>query len=446
METYDFLFVNPWIYDFAAYDFWLKPFGLLLLAGKLKALGYKIKYLDLLDPFHPDLPKPPKRRQFGTGHLFKIPFPKPVSFSDVPRNFFRYGLPTETVYKELSSVKFKAVFITCTMTYWYPGMFAIAKVLTQRFPDTPIFLGGIYIKLCKDHALNLVKEEFKEAPVYVITENHQEVLEFISKSFTPSGEKSSIDYPAFYLQRKIPYVVIVTSFGCPFNCPYCASKRLYKGFHPRDPKEVIEEISFWYTKYQVKDFAFYDDALLFNFDSHLGVILEALLSKGLKVRFHTPNAVHARFISGEVARLLKKAGFETIRLGLERVENRFDDKVSIEEFLQAVSYLKEAGFKPKNLGAYFLYGVPDENFEEVKRGLLFLEKCKVPPHLAEYSPIPGTPFFKSAVEKSRYPLQEDPIFHNNTVFPALRNPDWEEIQRVKSLARKIRRSLISAYS
>jgi len=26
------LLINPWIYDFAAYDFWMKPLGLLTLA------------------------------------------------------------------------------------------------------------------------------------------------------------------------------------------------------------------------------------------------------------------------------------------------------------------------------------------------------------------------------------------------------------------------------
>ena len=30
------LLVNPPIYDFAAYDFWLKPYGLLSVAGQLR--------------------------------------------------------------------------------------------------------------------------------------------------------------------------------------------------------------------------------------------------------------------------------------------------------------------------------------------------------------------------------------------------------------------------
>ena len=443
MKEVDFLIINPWIYDFAAYDFWLKPYGLLLIAGKLQALGYKIAYIDLLDPFHPELPKKPKRRSYGTGHFFKTPFPKPVFFSDVPRRFHRYGLPFNTFEKEVSRVKFKAVLTGCTLTYWYPGLISVLYFFASRYPDIPIFVGGIYVKLCFSHIQKLISECFKNAKIELVNYDVDEFLEDIKKRFSPSGKGIYPDYPAFYLQRKIPYVVIMTSLGCPFNCPYCASKRIYPKFKPRNPEDVFQEILFWHQKFSVVDFAFYDDALLFNFDSHLGVILEKVLTSGIKVRFHTPNAVHARFITKRVAKLLKDSGFETIRIGLERVENRFDDKVSIEEFLQATSYLREAGFKPKHLGAYMLYGIPEENFSEVEKGLRFLEKHQVPPYLAEYSPIPGTPFFERAKITSRYPIEEDPIFHNNSVFPALKNPDWEEINRIKNLAKSIRHRLFA---
>ena len=443
MEEVDFLIVNPWIYDFAAYDFWLKPYGLLLIAGKLQALGYKIAYIDLLDPFHPELPKKPKRRAYGTGHFFKSPIPKPYYFLDVPRRFFRYGLPFEVFEKEVNKLKFKAVLTSCTLTYWYPGLVTLLQFFSSKYPETQVFVGGIYVKLCFSHIKKLIEEQFKGAKIDLVNYELEEFLEKLKKNYIPSGKKVYPDYPAFYLQREIPYVVIMTSFGCPFNCPYCASKRIYPEFKLRDPEEVFQEILFWYKNFSVVDFAFYDDALLFNFDNHLGVILDKVLSSGIKVRFHTPNAIHARFVNKEVAKMLKLAGFETIRIGLERVENRFDNKVSIEEFLQAIACLREAGFKPRQIGAYMLYGIPEEDFSEVERGLKFLDAYEVPPYLAEYSPIPGTPFFEKAKQTSRYPIEEDPIFHNNSVFPALKNPDWERIKKVKDLAKSIRHRLSS---
>ncbi len=439
--TFDFLLLNPWIYDFAAYDFWLKPYGLLFIGGKLRKLGYFIYYLDLLDPFHPELPKKPKRKPFGTGHFYKEFFPKPVYFQDVPRKFYRYGLPPKILKNILKSIKFKAILITCTLTYWYPGLIALIKLLTSHYPETPIYIGGIYAKLCYNHLKSLIENYFSNYPIFIVTEHYEDFLNQLLKLYPPSKKPYKHDYPIFDLQSYIPYVIIMTSWGCPFNCPYCASKRLYPKFEPRNPEEIFKEILFWHKTYEVVDFAFYDDALLFDFEKHLKLILENIIKHNLNIRFHTPNAIHARFVNKEVARLLKKAGFKTIRIGLERVENRFDNKVSIEEFLQAIAYLKEAGFKEKELGAYFLYGIPEEDFEEVKKGLLFLAEKRVPPYLAEFSPIPETPFFEKTKITSRYPINEDPIFHNNTVFPALKKPDWQKIQEIKALARKIRHSL-----
>jgi len=33
------LLINPWIYDFAAYDEWMKPLGLLYIASFLEKFG-----------------------------------------------------------------------------------------------------------------------------------------------------------------------------------------------------------------------------------------------------------------------------------------------------------------------------------------------------------------------------------------------------------------------
>ena len=46
------LLVNPPIYDFAAYDFWLKPYGLLSVAGYLRGKA-DFKLFDYLDRLHP---------------------------------------------------------------------------------------------------------------------------------------------------------------------------------------------------------------------------------------------------------------------------------------------------------------------------------------------------------------------------------------------------------
>ena len=67
------LLINPPIYDFAAYDFFNKPLGLLYLASFLRQAGYEIRYIDCLDRNHPslaDVPNLPVTRPNGTGKYY----------------------------------------------------------------------------------------------------------------------------------------------------------------------------------------------------------------------------------------------------------------------------------------------------------------------------------------------------------------------------------------
>ncbi len=434
----DVLLINPWIYDFAAYDLWARPLGLFQIGAKLRQVGYQVALLDALDPFHPELPKPPRRKSFGTGHYFRQPVPKPVFFSDVPRRFARYGMPAEVFKQELKRLgPPKVILVTSLMTYWYPGVVEAVRLAKEIYPEVPVLLGGVYATLCPEHARTMVGADL----VFSGPED-ESLLKAVQDLVKPSGAKAPHPYPVFDLQTRIPYVVIATSYGCPFGCPYCASKLLQPTFRQRDPEEVASEIEFWHKSYGVIDFAFYDDALLLNFDHHLGVILDKILSKGLKLRFHTPNALHLRFITPEVAHLLYQAGFETLRFGLETADPKrrakLDHKVSVEDLPRAMAYLREAGFRGEQLGVYLLWGLPDQDFEEVKASARYVAYHGASPYLAEYSPIPKTELYQEALRVSRYPLDEDPLFHNNSCFPCLSKPDWEAIEETKRYVRALR--------
>jgi len=45
------LLINPWIYDFAAYDLWMKPLGLLYIAGFLEESGYDVSLINWMDRY-----------------------------------------------------------------------------------------------------------------------------------------------------------------------------------------------------------------------------------------------------------------------------------------------------------------------------------------------------------------------------------------------------------
>jgi hypothetical protein len=86
------LLINPWVHDFAAYDFWAKPIGLLSIASLLRRHGIAVSYIDCLDRFHPSAPKSRPEARHGRGPYLKHRLPKPAGLEDLPRYYSRYGI------------------------------------------------------------------------------------------------------------------------------------------------------------------------------------------------------------------------------------------------------------------------------------------------------------------------------------------------------------------
>ena len=153
------------------------------------------------------------------------------------------------------------------------------------------------------------------------------------------------------------------------------------------------------------------------------IILKGLIKSGLKARFHCPNGVHARFIDDELAYLMKQSGFTTLRLGLETINEerqvKTGGKIFNDGFAYAVRALKKYGFTKEHIGAYLMYGLPGQGFDEVREGVNFLKSLDVRIHLTEFSPIPETPCWEELKQKGIITDDMDPLLTNNTVFTFL---------------------------
>jgi radical SAM superfamily enzyme YgiQ (UPF0313 family) len=431
------LLVNPWIHDFAAYDFWAKPAGLLLLASILRQHGFSVHYIDCLDRFHPNALKSDPCLRYGRGPYLKTRMAKPEGLKDIPRNYCRYGIREAWFRADLLSIpKPDLVLVTSFMTYWYPGVQATIRVIKEIFPNTPLVLGGIYAALCYDHAL-----KYSGADKVITGGGEKYLIEMmrddcsIRPEFDPH-DLNTYPYPAYHLQRVISYIPIMTSIGCPFSCAYCASHFLNPKLMRRHPDAVADEIFYWHKIFGVRDFVFYDDALLADAEHHALPLLEKIISFNADLRFHTPNAIHIRNISEKLARLMMKANFRTLRLGLETTafENRseLDRKVTEAEFKQGVAYLKAAGFTKDQVGAYLLAGLPGQTVNAVEDSIRVVRDSGITPVPAYYTPIPHTKMWSQAVACSRYDLEVDPVFTNNALLPCMPNFSWEVISRLKN--------------
>ncbi len=428
------LLINPWITDFAAYNFWVKPLGLLRMGSLLKMNGFRITLIDCLDYLV-------KTRGYGDGNFLKTKIRKPVPLKSIPRNYCRYGIPEEMLLKRLSLLEEPDLICASSgMTYWYPGVFEVVEITKKFFKNTPVILGGIYATLCPEHA-----KRHSGVDIVYNGIGELEALKLISDltSFelrTPNPELQTA-YPAFDLYRQLNYVSMATSRGCPLKCTYCASPFLTRGFSRRGPYEVVDEIEYWMDKYEVNDIAFYDDAILIDPSKHIVPILKEIIERRIHCNFHTPNALHIREIDEEVGRLLFRAGFKTIRLGFETSNETLQletgGKVDNQEFKRAIKHLSGAGYSDEEIGVYVMAGLPEQRVGEVEESIAFVKEAGAKPLLVEYSPIPHTPLFEKAKKMSPFDLEHEPLYHNNSILPC----QWDgfTIADLRRLKEELRR-------
>ena len=439
------LCVNPWIHDFAAFDFWAKPLGLLSLAAILRQNNLRVSYLDCMDRFHPGRPEPAKVNWDGRGPFDKTPIPLPEAMAlhleDETKVFNRYGIPVELMAADLKAAdRPDLVMVTSLMTYWASGVAETIDLIKKTLPGVPVVLGGIYASLCHDHAL-----EFSGADYIITGPGEKELPELIERytgvTLTHMPDPDDLDtypFPALDLQHHLAYAPLLTSRGCPFTCDYCASAFLEPRLRRRSPDHVFREIRHWHDNFGVKNFAFYDDALLVRPEAYAFPLFKRIIDADLDLNFHTPNALHIREITARAADLMFRAGFKAIRLGLETTDfskdRHHDIKVREDEFFRAVESLKAAGFEKEQLGAYLLCGLPGQNLDDVETSMNQVKRTGVLPVLAYYTPIPHTPMWEDAVKNARLDITAHPGLTNNSLFPCVRSEtDLARISQLKKM-------------
>ncbi len=417
------LLINPWITDFAAFDLWAKPLGLLYAGAFLAARGHEIRMVDCMHRFQgPDGYVGEEIRPYGTGKFRREIIPKPSCLAHVPRYFCRYGIPVEMFReKVLEGPPPDVALVTSIMTYWYPGAFEAIALLQEMLPGTPVALGGIYSQLCPEHA-----RTHSGADRVITGALPSRIVEAVESLAGKSGEGPLIPdafecwpEPAWDMYRDLPAAGVMTSRGCPMRCTACASHLLAGEFERKTPRAAAEAVLALAAR-GVRDIAFYDDALLLHADRYAAPLFEELAEAGAPVRLHTPNGLHVREITPELAELMRRAGMVTIRLSLEtvsgeRAKERYSGKVSRELFRRAVQALQHTGFTPEDMGAYVLAGLPGQEPEEAFETVAFSHSRGVRVFPALFSPVPGTKEYDRAIEGGLLGPDDDPLLQNNTL-------------------------------
>jgi hypothetical protein len=325
------------------------------------------------------------------------------------------------------------------MTYWAEGVLETARQIRNVFSDIPLILGGIAAQLIPAFFKTHIKNCQIAGSLFTdITDSR------FSPVISPISSSDSI-VPALSFSNS-PHGALLLSLGCPLVCSYCASNTLQPSFIQRPLSTIAEEIDYMVVEKKITDFAFYDDALLFNPQVALIPLLDFIKKKGYNLRFHTPNGLHLRFAEENLMMQLREAGFKTLRFGYESSALKHKDdtcgKGIRKEVAEQIAVIRRCGFKSTEVGVYVMAGLQDQTPSEVLEEMDFIGSLGINVKPVFLSPVPGTPLYMKYIQQ--FPqIGDDPLWHNDSFF-ITQLPGWNT-----DLVEKIRlkaRALNSAHS
>ena len=191
-------------------------------------------------------------------------------------------------------------------------------------------------------------------------------------------------------------VNIIASYGCPYNCFFCANRSLSRSrviYRPVD--DVLHEIDYFVQKYNVEQISFMDDNIVAQKD-RAKELFNKLIQRNYKLEIQIGNLA-AWDLDDEILQLLRKAGCTRIGISVESGSQRILKEVMHKPLdLQIIPPLVK---KFKDMGimmiADFIIGLPGESWKDIRASFEYAYSMDT--DLCNFNiavPYPGTDMYR----------------------------------------------------
>jgi len=220
----------------------------------------------------------------------------------------------------------------------------------------------------------------------------------------------------------VPYLAVLTSKGCSYQCSYCPYKIGFgERWRTKNPQRVVDELEFLSKKYGISLFLFRDQTWNASV-KRSEAICEEIITRNLQI--HWRCEIRVDKVTERLAFLMKQSGCIFAGCGLETVDHALlrsyaKPAVSVKKLFNGYMFLKKAQV---NILVNIIVGWPGETWDAIKQSYRFLKILK--PEIVQVSiltPFPGTKFYKQARENG-WIFDENPL-HYNSYTPVLSYPN-----------------------
>ena len=213
--------------------------------------------------------------------------------------------------------------------------------------------------------------------------------------------------------RRITRYPLMTSRGCPYSCIYCCVGEISgKKWRYRTPENIILELEEAKSRWNSKRFSILDDNFTQN-PERAKRFCKLLLDRDFNMRWTCSNGIRADRLDQELARLMKKAGCDSVSLGIESLDetvfNNIKKGEKLSDIKEAISLLKKEKIK---VTGFFMIGLPGDNMQKTRLSIELARKLKLDE--ASWSllvPYPGTEVWRWVNEKAKIIRDWEEGFH-----------------------------------
>jgi len=434
--------IQPPIRDFYETSIRTQPIGLAYLAASLKMNGDDVEILDCREKKRASIQIPPELSYLRDFYPFddRSPF-------KLYSGFYHFGMGWREIRQKVEAWDADVFGISSSFTPYHQEALEVARIIKAFDRRKIVVMGGAHVSCAPESVLEspwvdyiVLGEGEIRFPLLLkqIEKGSQGGLDEIDgigyrkdgnirvtplRTFIDPLDKlptpaRGLFPPDRYRIRGLPSTMILTSRGCPHRCAYCSGHLLMgPTFRTRSPEEILSEMVDCQNRYGTRIFDIEDDNFTFDRERAKGLMQLIIKTFGERnLELTAMNGVSSASLDGELLRLMRKAGFNTVNLSFVSAEpatrERMGRPQTEESFGDILRDVETAG-----LGAiaYAIFGMPGQTVDEMVNTLVYLagNRALVGPSI--YYPTPGTPLFQRCEAEGLLPSH--PSQWRSTAFP-----------------------------